>query len=92
MAIIASGRIVKRGAPLALIEAMAGRVWRKTIAKGELEAYRRDHEVIATRLFGGRTVIHVLADTAPGEGFEPVEGGLEDVYFSTLAVSRRRAA
>jgi ABC-type multidrug transport system ATPase subunit len=92
MAIIASGRIVKSGAPLALIEAMAGRVWRRTIAKGELEAYRRDHEVIATRLFGGRTVIHVLADASPGAGFEPVEGGLEDVYFSTLAVSRRRAA
>ena len=92
MAIIASGRIVKSGAPLALIESMAGRVWRRTIAKGELDAYRRDHEVIATRLFGGRTVIHVLADASPGGGFEPVEGGLEDVYFSTLAVSRRRAA
>ena len=92
MAIIASGRIVKAGAPLALIEAMAGRVWRKTIAKGELDAYRRDHEVIATRLFGGRTVIHVLAESSPGAGFDPVEGGLEDVYFSTLAVSRRRAA
>ena len=92
MAIIANGRIVKAGAPLALIDSMAGRVWRRTIAKGELDAYRRDHEVIATRLFGGRTVIHVLADTSPGEGFEPVEGGLEDVYFSTLAVSRRRAA
>ena len=92
MAIIASGRIVKSGAPLALIESMAGRVWRRTIAKGELDAFRRDHEVIATRLFGGRTVIHVLADASPGGGFEPVEGGLEDVYFSTLAVSRRRAA
>ena len=92
MAIIASGRIVKSGAPMALIESMAGRVWRRTIAKGELDAYRRDHEVIATRLFGGRTVIHVLADAKPGDGFEPVEGGLEDVYFSTLAVSRRRAA
>ena len=92
MAIIASGRIVQAGAPLALIESMAGRVWRRTIAKGELDAYRRDHEVIATRLFGGRTVIHVLADASPGDGFEPVEGGLEDVYFSTLAVSRRRAA
>ena len=92
MAIIASGRIVKSGAPLALIASMAGRVWRRTIAKGELDAYRRDHEVIATRLFGGRTVIHVLADASPGEGFEPVQGGLEDVYFSTLAVSRRRAA
>ena len=92
MAIIANGRIVKAGAPLALIDSMAGRVWRRTIAKGELDAYRRDHEVIATRLFGGRTVIHVLADASPGGGFEPVEGGLEDVYFSTLAVSRRRAA
>ena len=92
MAIIANGRIVKAGAPLALIDSMAGRVWRRTIAKGELDAYRRDHEVIATRLFGGRTVIHVLADASPGDGFEPVEGGLEDVYFSTLAVSRRRAA
>jgi ABC-type multidrug transport system ATPase subunit len=92
MAIIAEGRIVRTGAPLDLIAALDGRVWRKTIAKHELDAYRRDHEVIATRLFGGRTVIHVLADQRPGESFEPMQGGLEDVYFSTLAVSRRAAA
>jgi ABC-type multidrug transport system ATPase subunit len=92
MAIIAEGRIVRTGAPLELIAALDGRVWRKTIAKHELDAYRRDHEVIATRLFGGRTVIHVLAEQRPGDGFEPMQGGLEDVYFSTLAVSRRAAA
>jgi ABC-type multidrug transport system ATPase subunit len=92
MAIIASGRIVRIGAPLQLIASMNGRVWRKTIAKNELDAHRRDHEVIATRLFGGRTVIHVLADTDPGDGFEPMQGGLEDVYFSTLAGMRRQAA
>jgi ABC-type multidrug transport system ATPase subunit len=92
MAIIASGRIVKTGAPLELIASMAGRVWRKTIAKTELDAYRGDHEVIATRLFGGRTVIHVLADANPGDGFASVQGGLEDVYFSTLAGTRRHAA
>ena len=92
MAIIASGRIVKIGAPLQLIDSMQGRVWRKTIAKDELEAHRREHEVIATRLFGGRTVIHVLADANPGAGFEPMQGGLEDVYFSTLAGTRRQAA
>jgi len=92
MAIIAEGRIVRTGAPLDLIAALDGRVWRKTIAKHELDAYRRDHEVIATRLFGGRTVIHVLAEQLPGDGFEPMQGGLEDVYFSTLAVSRRAAA
>ncbi|MBK7901518.1 MAG: ABC transporter ATP-binding protein [Proteobacteria bacterium] len=92
MAIIASGRIVKIGAPLQLIASMNGRVWRKTIAKDELGAHQRDHEVIATRLFGGRTVIHVLADANPGDGFEPMQGGLEDVYFSTLAGTRRQAA
>ena len=92
MAIIANGRIVQTGAPLDLIASMAGRVWRKTIAKAELEAYRREHEVISTRLLGGRTVIHVLANARPGAEFEAVQGGLEDVYFSTLAGSRRQAA
>ena len=38
----------------------------------------------------GKTVVHVLADNRP-EGFEPVEGGLEDVYFSTLSQLRRAA-
>jgi ABC-type multidrug transport system ATPase subunit len=92
MAIIANGRIVQTGAPADLIKALDGRVWRKTIGRQELDAYRRDHEVIATRLFGGRTVIHVLADRHPGAGFEPMQGGLEDVYFSTLAATRRIAA
>ena len=38
------------------------------------------------------TVIHVLSDNRPGDGFEPVTGGLEDVYFSTLSASRKVAA
>jgi len=92
MAIIAEGRIVRTGAPLALIAALDGRIWRKTIDKHELDAYRREHEVIATRLFGGRTVIHVLAEQRPDDGFEGAPGGLEDVYFSTLAAHRRAAA
>jgi ABC-type multidrug transport system ATPase subunit len=92
MAIIANGRIVKSGAPLELISALEGRVWRKTIGRDQLDAYRRDHEVIATRLFGGRTVIHVLSEGHPGAGFEAMTGGLDDVYFSTLAITRRAAA
>ena len=91
LAIIAGGRIVRAGAPLDLIAELRGRVWRKAIAKAELESHRAAHEVIATRLFGGRTLIHVLADEHPGEGFEPAEGGLEDVYFSTLSPKRRAA-
>jgi len=92
MAIIVDGRIVVEGEPQALVQSMRGRVWRKTVARAEVEAHRRDHTVIATRLVAGRSVIHVVADALPGEGFDPVPGDLEDVYFATLAERRRRAA
>ncbi len=91
MAIIAQGRIVQSGVPVDLIADLRGRVWRKLIDKGELAAHKAGHWVISTRLFGGRTIIHVLADTPPGAGFEPAQGGLEDVYFSTLSAPRRAA-
>jgi ABC-type multidrug transport system ATPase subunit len=90
MAIIADGRIVREGSPTELIAALKGRIWTKTIDKAELEAVRAAHQVISTRLFAGRTVVHVLADEKPGTGFAAVAGGLEDVYFSTLA--QRQAA
>jgi ABC-type multidrug transport system ATPase subunit len=91
MAVLAGGRVLLEGAPLALIEETRGRVWQKTIARDELEAHRERYRVISTRLFAGRTIIHVVADGAPGDGFTPVQGGLEDVYFSTLDASRRAA-
>ncbi len=91
MAIICDGRIVREGAPLDLVQDLAGRIWMKTIDKVELEAVKAARQVISTRLFAGRTVIHVLADSDPGDGFAAVTGGLEDVYFSTLATCRRAA-
>jgi ABC-type multidrug transport system ATPase subunit len=91
MAVMSDGRIQLEGSPAELMDRLKGRVWRKTIHKSELDAYRKAHNVISTRLFAGRTVIHVLADENPGESFEQVTGGLEDVYFSTLTASRRAA-
>jgi ABC-2 type transport system ATP-binding protein len=91
MAVLAGGRILLEGAPLELIAATRGRIWQKTIGRGELDEHRERHRVISTRLFAGRTVIHVMSDGSPGEGFAPVDGGLEDVYFSTLDASRRAA-
>jgi ABC-type multidrug transport system ATPase subunit len=90
-AIIASGRIVRTGTPDDLVAETKGRVWTKTIEKDALEAHRREYDVITTRLSAGRTVIHALADTDPGNGFAPIEGDLEDVYFSTLLPLRRAA-
>jgi ABC-type multidrug transport system ATPase subunit len=91
MAIIAGGRIVGAGAPSNLMESLRGRVWRKTIAKADLQAYQTRHAVILTRLAAGRTLIHVLSDNDPEDGFAPVEAGLEDVYFTTLANVRHAA-
>ena len=91
MAVLAEGRVQLEGAPLELIRAARGRIWRKTIDRGELAGVRERYEVLSTRLFAGRTVVHVLADTEPGSGFTAVEAGLQDVYFSTLAHARRAA-
>jgi ABC-2 type transport system ATP-binding protein len=91
MAIIANGEVLHHGQPLAAIESVRGKTWKKVIARELLESHQRDHQVISTRLFAGRTQIHVLADARPDDSFAPVEPGLEDVYFTTLARSRGRA-
>jgi ABC-type multidrug transport system ATPase subunit len=90
MAVLANGKVQLEGKPSDLIAATRGRIWTRTIDRSELENYQARYEVISTRLFAGRSLIHVLADSRP-EGFEPVEGGLEDVYFSTLSTLRRAA-
>ncbi|HZX80148.1 MAG TPA: ABC transporter ATP-binding protein [Lysobacter sp.] len=91
MAVLAAGRIQLEGAPAELIRRTRGRIWRKAIDRSELARYRDAHDVISTRLFGGRTVVHVLADADPGDGFSRLDGDLEDVYFATLADARRAA-
>ena len=91
MAVLANGRIQLEGAPLELIQRTRGRIWMKAIERSELDRCKERHELISTRLFAGQTVIHILADEDPGDGFVSVDGGLEDVYFSTLAQARRAA-
>ena len=88
MAILAGGKVVRQGAPEELRQSMQGQVWRASIAREDLEAVRQRYSVISERLLGGRTMVHVLSPTQPSGEFAPVEGGLEDVYFSTLAVAR----
>ncbi|MEO7458344.1 MAG: ABC transporter ATP-binding protein [Gemmatimonadaceae bacterium] len=84
MAIMAQGRVLRAGAPRTLIAELEGRVWQQTMDKSAVEACRASREVISTQLFEGRTVVHVLHDGSPGDGFAMVEPNLEDVYFSIL--------
>jgi ABC-type multidrug transport system ATPase subunit len=91
MAVLAGGKIQLEGAPIELMHTLEGRVWTRTVDKADLAAFSKAHNVISTRLFAGRTVVHVLSDTHPGDGFEPAPGGLEDVYLATVNASRRAA-
>ena len=91
MAVLAGGKIRLEGAPLDLMAKAKGTIWAKTIERSEIEAYNKMYEVISTRLFAGKTIIHIMCDHDPGDGFTSVEGGLEDVYLSTIAATRRDA-
>jgi ABC-type multidrug transport system ATPase subunit len=91
MAVLADGRVRLEGAPLDLIRDTRGRVWMKAIERSALPRYRERYEIISTRLFAGRTILHVLSDADPGDGFAAADAGLEDVYFSTLLRARRAA-
>jgi ABC-2 type transport system ATP-binding protein len=89
MAIICEGRIVLEGNPQELTARLRGRIWHRTVGKDSIAAFQKRFRVISTRLRGGQTMIHVLADQQPADGFEPVMGGLEDLYFATLTENRR---
>ncbi len=84
MAIISEGVLLLTGDPRTAIAGLQGKIWQKMIDKSELAGYMREHKVISTRWFAGRVVIHALSENEPGDGFQPIEADLQDVYFSTL--------
>jgi ABC-2 type transport system ATP-binding protein len=92
MAIISQGRVLLSGQPAEAMRALEGRVWRKAIAHSDMEACKSRFVVLSTRLSGGKTIIHVLADALPEEGFTAVAPDLEDVYFGQLVQQIRCAA
>ena len=85
MAIIDRGEILLEAEPLAAIDSLRGRIWKRVVAKQELPEIEARYRVIATKLQAGRTLVHVHADASPGPEFAPVEPDLEDVYFSVMA-------
>ena len=89
LAIIDRGTILLEAEPLEAVDAMRGRIWRRVVDKAELGDIERTQSLISTKLLAGRTVVRVHSATAPGEGFQPVEPDLEDVYFSTMARHQR---
>ena len=91
MAVLGNGQILLEGNPLSVTEALKGQIWRKVVTLDEATQLESELSVISKRLFAGKTVLHVLADSAP-DGFESAPATLEDVYFSTLHRSRSNQA
>jgi ABC-2 type transport system ATP-binding protein len=93
MAILAGGRVLREGAPDALVAELRGRVWGKTVPKTSGARPRADGLwVLSAQLHAGQTRLRVLADAPPAPGFAPVEPDLEDVYFYALAQVQPAAA
>jgi len=83
MAVLAGGKILLEGNPIALTDKLQGQIWRKAMSQEEAQELEPQLPVISKRLFAGQTILHVLAEQAP-EGFQSSHANLEDVYFSTL--------
>jgi ABC-2 type transport system ATP-binding protein len=81
MAIISSGEVILQGDPSQVLDDVRGRIWRKRIRKAELADIQARLKVISVRLVAGDPVVHVYSESAPGDGFAPVEPLLEDVYM-----------
>jgi ABC-2 type transport system ATP-binding protein len=100
LAIMNKGRVLITGTPQALVTALRGKVWAASVGRQDVAAAREKYAVISTRLYTGKTQIHVWSNQQPGPGFEPVEATLEDAYFATinghigdaLSVDARKAA
>ena len=85
MAIIHEGRVRFSGSPDDAVRSLDGRIWRKLVVKSDLKEHEQRYRVISNKLLAGRPMIRVYSDGLPGEGFDPVEAGLEDVFFSRIA-------
>lgn len=85
MAIIDKGQILLEAEPLSAVEKLQGRIWQRVVSTDALSELERNHAVISTKLYAGRTIAHIYCDSTPGPEFEPARPDLEDVYFSAIA-------
>ncbi len=91
MAIISEGEVLLTAEPQQAMADLHGKVWEHDVPRGGLEEFEAHYQVISTYLAGGRTLVHIFSEENPGEGFQPVEADLKDVYFTALSARRQEA-
>lgn len=88
MAIINQGEVLLKGQPLELIKNVEGKIWKKVIEKDELKTYQENFNIISSRLYLGKIIVHAHNDVNP-DSFELVNPTLEDVYFSSIKNTKK---
>lgn len=84
MAVMNLGQVMFNGKTTEALDLLKGKIYKIVIAKEELADYRQQFNVISTRVAEGKIVVHVMSDSLPDHKFIPIEGDLEDVYFSYI--------
>ena len=89
MAIINKGRIVLKTNTIDAMVKLKGKIWEREIPKSDLPQFEKLYDVLSTRLFAGKTLIHIFSETNPDNGFTKVPVSLQDVYFHHLKKTER---
>lgn len=84
MAIMNQGKLLFSGRTDDALNLVKDKVWGKKVSKDDLKTYESDYKLISNKLVGGTPLIHVFADSHPGEGFEKANENLEDVFFAII--------
>lgn len=84
MAIINQGKIIQSESPHQAIEKLKGKIWTREIEKSELPVLSQNFNVISSRLYAGKTIVHIFSESNPGDGFLLAQPSLEEAYFLSL--------
>ncbi|RSN55845.1 MULTISPECIES: ATP-binding cassette domain-containing protein [Actinomadura] len=84
IAIVAAGRLLRRGPAEELIRSQRGRVWELLVSPPEADALRARYPVGRMARTANGVHLRVVADAPPGPGASPAEPDLEDVYLGLL--------
>lgn len=84
MAVFNEGRVVVQGHPQELSNTLNNKVYRKKIAKEEIDLYQSEYVVLSTYLRSGNLNVNIYSDIDPADGFELVNNNLEDFYFYSI--------
>jgi ABC-type multidrug transport system ATPase subunit len=84
MAIMDKGQLLFSGATDDALDMIRGKVFEKSVDKEMLPQFQQSHQVISSKLVGGRPQIHIFAENHPGDDFKAAEETLEDVFFAKL--------